>query len=66
MKTDKISGYMAVRLNLDDRHYWLDTSTFSLLYADCVKKAENTDDNIPHWVKHNPITRIANVIVTEV
>lgn len=30
------------------------------------KKAELTDKNIPHWSKHNPISRIAKILITEV
>jgi hypothetical protein len=56
--------FCVVRKN--EAHEWLDIKTISHSPTIAMENAVQTNKNIPHWAKDNPIVRVIRVEATEI
>jgi hypothetical protein len=64
MATPQDKLYFAVRKS--DRKEWIDVNTWGYVIQSAKSKVKETDENIPHWAKDNPVVRYAQFQLKEV
>jgi len=67
MKPKSTEAYVAIRIDADDGHEWMDVHTTRVSAEWCREEAIDIDSKCgPEWAAQNPVVRIMKVLLKEI